>query len=379
MDSNRDDAERCLQLAAAALEAGNSSKATRLLEKSCRMYPLPEQQARLEAALRLHSASTSTKPPLPKDTPAESPRPEDADSTTPRAPTEAMVSAVRAVRKVANKSHYEVLAVPRDADEAALKRSYRKLALRLHPDRNQAPGADEAFKRVSTAFVTLSDPQRRAHYDQFGTDDPSQPPLRSQGARRRRGRASTVPTSFDDFVYMQNDLSGEDLFEFLFRAAAANQDLRAAREEPEHVQPSAPLTFWERFKPMILMFTMIIMAMFLSKDASPADFSLNRTAYHTVKRATRNDVTYFTSRGLRFDNVRAQRRLEERVDFAAYEDFSDKCNRELGQENYLLGQSKRWTLRRKDRAKFREMYDNFRKPWCDKTMRLRDLLQRQGY
>ena len=59
-------------------------------------------------------------------------------------------------------AHYAVLGVHREANADALKKAYRTLALRLHPDKCPAAGADEAFKRVSTAFAVLSDPRQRA-------------------------------------------------------------------------------------------------------------------------------------------------------------------------------------------------------------------------
>lgn len=64
---------------------------------------------------------------------------------------------------------YELLGVARDADAAELKRAYRELALRYHPDKN--PGsheAEEKFKEVSTAYAVLSDPEKRARYDRLG-------------------------------------------------------------------------------------------------------------------------------------------------------------------------------------------------------------------
>ena len=67
------------------------------------------------------------------------------------------------------RDYYEILAVARGCDDAALKASYRKLAMEHHPDRNG--GCEEAegrFKEINEAYSILSDPQKRARYDQFG-------------------------------------------------------------------------------------------------------------------------------------------------------------------------------------------------------------------
>jgi len=64
---------------------------------------------------------------------------------------------------------YEVLGVSRDADEAALKKAYRRLAMEYHPDRNNGDRAAEArFKEVTEAYEVLRDPQKRAVYDRYG-------------------------------------------------------------------------------------------------------------------------------------------------------------------------------------------------------------------
>ena len=65
--------------------------------------------------------------------------------------------------------YYELLEVTREADDATLKSSYRKLAMKFHPDRN--PGCDKSeakFKQISEAYECLKDPQKRAAYDRFG-------------------------------------------------------------------------------------------------------------------------------------------------------------------------------------------------------------------
>ena len=67
------------------------------------------------------------------------------------------------------RDYYEILGVERDADEAALKTAYRKLALMYHPDRNpNNPDAAEKFKEASEAYAVLSDSEKRARYDRFG-------------------------------------------------------------------------------------------------------------------------------------------------------------------------------------------------------------------
>jgi molecular chaperone DnaJ len=71
---------------------------------------------------------------------------------------------------VAAKNYYAVLGVARDADDSALKTAYRKLARMYHPDKN--PGdkaAEERFKEITEAYGVLSDADKRAHYDRFGT------------------------------------------------------------------------------------------------------------------------------------------------------------------------------------------------------------------
>ena len=68
----------------------------------------------------------------------------------------------------AQRDYYEVLGVARDADAAAIKAAFRKLALEYHPDRNQSPEAEGRFKEIAQAYSVLSDPEKRRTYDSGG-------------------------------------------------------------------------------------------------------------------------------------------------------------------------------------------------------------------
>ena len=70
---------------------------------------------------------------------------------------------------MSKKDFYEALGVGRNADDAEIKKAYRKLAMKHHPDRNQDnPNAEEKFKEIKEAYEMLSDPEKRAAYDQYG-------------------------------------------------------------------------------------------------------------------------------------------------------------------------------------------------------------------
>lgn len=66
--------------------------------------------------------------------------------------------------------YYKILDVDKQADDDAIKKAYRKLALRLHPDKCKEEGAEDAFKKVGEAFSVLSDSDKRQRYDQYGID-----------------------------------------------------------------------------------------------------------------------------------------------------------------------------------------------------------------
>jgi molecular chaperone DnaJ len=107
---------------------------------------------------------------------------------------------------MAKRDYYEVLGVERTASDEAIKKAYRKLAVKFHPDKN--PGdrsAEEKFKEIGEAYEALSDPQKRAAYDQYGhaAFDP----------RTRAGRGGGF---HDPFEIFREVFSGSSIFEEFF-------------------------------------------------------------------------------------------------------------------------------------------------------------------
>ncbi|MEW6105811.1 MAG: DnaJ domain-containing protein, partial [Bacillota bacterium] len=70
---------------------------------------------------------------------------------------------------MAKRDYYEVLGVDRNASQDEIKKAFRKLARKYHPDMNKEdPSAEEKFKEINEAYEVLSDPEKRRRYDQFG-------------------------------------------------------------------------------------------------------------------------------------------------------------------------------------------------------------------
>ena len=100
------------------------------------------------------------------------------------------------------RDYYEILGVSKEADESELKKSFRSLARKYHPDKNDAPDADERFKEIQEAYAVLSDSEKRRNYDRFGHNSPGGSPF--------------GPGGFQGFNINLDDILGGDFFSSFF-------------------------------------------------------------------------------------------------------------------------------------------------------------------
>ena len=108
---------------------------------------------------------------------------------------------------MSKRDYYEILEVPKDADEGTIKKSYRKIAMQFHPDRNpDNKAAEDKFKEAAEAYEVLSDPDKRAKYDRFG----------HAGVSGQQGFHSAESMSMDDIFSQFGDVFGDSPFESFF-------------------------------------------------------------------------------------------------------------------------------------------------------------------
>ncbi|HWQ56181.1 MAG TPA: molecular chaperone DnaJ [Bryobacteraceae bacterium] len=133
---------------------------------------------------------------------------------------------------MSKKDYYEVLGLPREADDQQIKAAYRKLALAHHPDRNpNNPTAEEKFKEAAEAYSVLSDPQKRSSYDRFGHQG-------VQGA----AQPGFDPNTFADFGDILGDFFG---FGDLFGGSGGGGRRRQRAQRGEDVRYDLEIEFQE--------------------------------------------------------------------------------------------------------------------------------------
>ncbi|KAJ2251893.1 Chaperone protein dnaJ [Coemansia sp. RSA 455] len=387
---NRDEAARALDIAQKKWLAGDSVGALRIARKSHSLYPTT-----LSEKLIAEYEKTSSPPPQKgeeKEPESElrsrgksaTAKPKEEDTNT-RTHTPQQLASVRAVISVKH-DYYKVLDAERTATDAELKRAYRKSALLFHPDKNFAPGADEAFKLVAHAFTILSDPDKRAHYDRYGVADGSSGFSQQQPQQRRRAPATMF----------QDELSPEDLFNMFFGGDTGGRfgvqfgpNVRFAQhfQSPNHgrqqqrEEDDSERTLWTacvQFVPL-LFFVVAIFAFLLGGSVMP-DYSFEMSPPYTELRHTyARNVKYWvdpaeyarSSLGAKTASSSHEVRSFERDVEAQYVSrLQRRCRQEKEHKRFSIHQAQGWFGIGNDRTKLQAAKD-MPLPACDELKRFR--------
>ncbi|KAK8771080.1 hypothetical protein V5799_025676 [Amblyomma americanum] len=270
------------------------------------------------------------------------------------------------------KDYYEVLCVSRDADEELLKKQYRKLALQVHPDKNKAPGAGDAFKAIGNAYAVLSDPEKRKLYDMNGN--------------RPTQHQSYAGESYDYSRGFEGDISPEELFNMFFgnafssnvyvrrgprfqhqrqqhghASAEAHADMLQVKTKTNH--PHSSYSVLLQMMPIIVLVGMSLMSSFLVQDPP---YSLIRTAKHQYERKTMNLLLpYYVKENFMAEHKSNIYRLEMDVEADHIANLRSSCFREKNYKESLL-----WRAKSLRDASLEERAQDYQMPSCDRLAQL---------
>jgi len=208
---------------------------------------------------------------------------------------------------IKSNDYYEILGLPTTASNDELKQAYKKKAVKFHPDKNRSKFAEEAFKKIGTAYQTLIDPKKKEIYDKYGSDEEFRQKYYEQTQRQYEAE------EMDPFDIFEAFFSGGDINEILHRKM---QRQRAAQERfNRNINPTVA-KFLPLFQllPLILMFiSYVLPALLQTKDLYKFEVDVE----YPFKRLTkRNKIVYYIGNDFveKFNNLNDLREEEKKIE-----------------------------------------------------------------
>ncbi|CAN0855774.1 Chaperone protein dnaJ 49 [Linum grandiflorum] len=288
MDGNKDEALRCIAIAEEAIASGNKQRALRFIRFAQRLNRDSSVDDLLAACERLGSVSGRN---FDDGKRSSTSRPGTAKSgegsVGDRGYTVEHSQLVRQIMRT--KDHYMILGVEKTCSVDDIRKAYRKLSLKVHPDKNKAPGAEEAFKKVCASFKCLSDSESRRKYDHVGLVRGFEYTERSNVRPRRTRR------NFNG--YYDNDVDLNEMFGRHFNQndqyraynAYRNRERERENENTDEFHGRGPRCF-------ILLQILPFLLIFLLAYApfSEPEYSLHKNySYQIPKTTEKQGVEYF--------------------------------------------------------------------------------------
>ena len=256
--------------------------------------------------------------------------------------------------------HYRVLGLQRDASEAEIKKAYRSLALKWHPDKNpdNKDLAERKFKEIGNAFKILSNPDDRAHFDRYGDDED-------------RPRPRRHPQQGGHGVYAE-ELTPEDIFNMFF--GMPPQQRRPGgmprRQHQQHEVRQGELNIsLVQLAPLLLLLGFSLLSSLSLGNELP--YSLRKAADYPLERQTLSSgVRYFVGESfeLLHSEVEQLRKVEERVELDNRRAVTKKCQAERGHRQKMVDAA--GSYQGEERARMLEQANRFPLDWCEEKDRL---------
>ena len=223
MDGNKDEALKCLKIGKEALESGDHVRAVKFISKAQRLDPSLQIDDLLSKICRPESeeipaaSDSSSHGGVRPDVAGRSGGGPSSSSTlrsrggassngsSSREYSDEQVKIVRQIK--GQKDYYQILGLERDCTVEDVKKAYKKISLKVHPDKNKAPGAEEAFKAVSKAFQCLSNEEKKRSYDVSGSEE-EQTYIRNPARRDMNGYGGYYDADFDADEIFRNFFFG---------------------------------------------------------------------------------------------------------------------------------------------------------------------------
>lgn len=294
MESNKDEALRCIGIAKNAIASGNKQRALKFIGIAQRLNRNLSVDDLLAACENLDSPNPG---PSSGEGHVRSAEYNNVKAKFPESMngepsyTEEHVQLIRQIRR--NKDYYEILGVEKRCSVEEIRKAYRKLSLKVHPDKNKAPGSEEAFKKVCKAFKCLSDTDSRRQYDQTGlVEGYEYNEQYNVRQRRRRTGQSMFEEDFDPDEIFRTFFGQSDMF----RTAHVYRTRRAGSQPREDIGGTGPNLM---LLLQLLPFLLIILLAYL--PFSEPDYSLQRNYAYQYRKMTQEHMVEFFVKSAEFD------------------------------------------------------------------------------
>lgn len=284
MDGNKDEAQRCITIAQSAIASGNKQKALKFIKIAQRLNTNLSVNDLITACENLDSKDSTS--PIHENITSNSnsnSKPSTSTRELERNYTEENINLIRQVKR--NNDYYTVLGVEKTCSVEEIRKAYKKLSLKVHPDKNKAPGSEEAFKKVCKAFKCLSEEESRRQYDQTGLVEDFEYNQQHNVRRRRR-------TTTNDFF--RDDFDPDEIFRTFFGQSDMFRNAQVYRTRPTPNQQREDVHGGFNIMVLIQLLPILVIFLLAYLPYSEPEFSLQKSyAYQFPKFTNKYGVEYY--------------------------------------------------------------------------------------